>query len=150
MSFTPHLLSLYMYHSTHTNVKNRHGLFNFAQATLPLLLDSVDAAPPYPPTLLVTGATASLRGGVKFADFAAGKFAKRAITQSLAREFGPKGVHVAHIIIDGGIDIPRLAEYKGRFNGGAPDGMLSPDAVSLFSTLFFFSSLKALVMSEHR
>lgn len=58
-----------------------HGLFNFAQATLPLLLASVDSSP-YPPTLLVTGATASLRGGVKFADFAAGKFAKRALTQS--------------------------------------------------------------------
>lgn len=127
---------------------NRHGLFNFAQATLPLLLESVDASPPYPPTLLVTGATASLRGGVKFADFAAGKFAKRAITQSLAREFGPKGVHVAHIIIDGGIDIPRLAEYKGRFNGGAPDGMLSPDAVSVWPLLFSFS-LKAPVISEH-
>lgn len=39
-------------------------------------------------------------------------------------------MHVAHVIIDGGIDIPRLAEYKSRFNGGAPDGMLSPDAVS--------------------
>lgn len=60
---------------------NSHGLFNFAQATLPLLLASVDSSP-HPPTLLVTGATASLRGGVKFADFAAGKFAKRAITQS--------------------------------------------------------------------
>lgn len=38
-------------------------------------------------------------------------------------------MHVAHVIIDGGIDIPRLAEHKSRFNGGAADGMLSPDAV---------------------
>lgn len=119
-------------------METRHGLFNFAQATLPLLLESVDASPQYPPTLIVTGATASLRGGVKFADFAAGKFAKRAITQSLAREFGPQGVHVAHAIIDGGIDIPRLAEYRSRFNEGKPDGMLSPDAVSFYP--FFLSS----------
>lgn len=62
-------------------VSHSHGLFHFAQASLPLLLASVDKSP-HPPTLLVTGATASLRGGVKFADFAAGKFAKRAITQS--------------------------------------------------------------------
>lgn len=108
---------------------NAHGLFNFAQSTLPLLLDSVDSSP-HPPSLIVTGATASLRGSVKFADFAAGKFAVRAITQSLAREFGPKGVHVSHAIIDGGIDIPRLAEHKSKFNNGAPDGMLSPDAIA--------------------
>lgn len=109
-----------------------HGLFNFAQATVPLLLASVDASPQYPPTLLVTGATASVRGSVKFADFAAGKFANRAIAQSLAREFGPRGVHVAHAIIDGGIDIPRLAgsEAAGRRERGPPDGLLSPDAVS--------------------
>lgn len=104
-------------------------MFNFAQGALPLLLDSVEGSP-HPPSLIVTGATASLRGSAIFADFAAGKFAKRAITQSLAREFGPKGVHVAHAVIDGGIDGPRMAQYKSRFNNGAPDGMLSPDAVS--------------------
>ena len=81
-------------------------------------------------TLIFTGATASIRGSAKFANFAAGKFAARAITQSLAREFGPRGVHVAHAIIDGGIDIPRLAEYKHKFNNGAPDGLISPDSVS--------------------
>lgn len=112
-------------------IVRRHGLFNFAQSILPLLLDSVDSSP-HPPSLIVTGATASLRGSVKFADFAAGKFAVRAITQSLAREFGPKGVHVSHAIIDGGIDIPRLADHKSKFNNGLPDGMLSPDAVSQY------------------
>lgn len=106
-----------------------HGLFNFAQNTLPLLLESVDSSP-NPPSLIVTGATASIRGSAKFTNFAAGKFAARAITQSLAREFGPQGVHVAHAIIDGGIDIPRLAEYKDKFNNGAPDGLISPDSVS--------------------
>lgn len=107
----------------------RHGLFNFAQSTLPLLLDSVDSSP-HPPTLIATGATASLRGSAKFADFAAGKFAVRAIAQSLAREFGPKGVHVAHTIIDGVIDIPRLAHLKPQINNGSPDGLISPAAVS--------------------
>ncbi|KAK2607769.1 hypothetical protein N8I77_006421 [Diaporthe amygdali] len=108
---------------------NAHGLFNFAQNTLPLLLESVDSSP-NPPSLIVTGATASIRGSAKFTNFAAGKFAARAITQSLAREFGPQGVHVAHAIIDGGIDIPRLAEYKDKFNNGAPDGLISPDSIA--------------------
>ena len=52
---------------------------------------------------MFTGATASLRGGNGFAAFAQGKFALRAIAQSMARELGPKGIHVAHFIIDGGI-----------------------------------------------
>lgn len=118
-------LHLTMWH----NATRSHGLFHFAQGTLPLLLESVDSSP-HPPSLIVTGATASIRGSAKFANFAAGKFAARAITQSLAREFGPRGVHVAHAIIDGGIDIPRLAEYKHKFNNGAPDGLISPDSVS--------------------
>lgn len=57
---------------------------------------------------------------------------ERAIAQSLAREFGPQGVHVAHAIIDGGIDIPRLADDKS-FNNGAKDGKISPDAVSQYA-----------------
>ena len=52
-------------------------------------------------TLLITGATASLRGGKGFAAFASGKFALRALAQSMARELGPEGIHVAHINIDG-------------------------------------------------
>jgi NAD(P)-dependent dehydrogenase (short-subunit alcohol dehydrogenase family) len=52
-------------------------------------------------TILITGATASLRGGARFANLAAPKFALRAIAQCAARELGPKGIHVAHIIIDG-------------------------------------------------
>lgn len=63
--------------------KNSHGLFNFAQATIPLLLEAVDASP-HPPTLVVTGATASMRGGVKFADFAAGKFAGTSVVTFLS------------------------------------------------------------------
>jgi NAD(P)-dependent dehydrogenase (short-subunit alcohol dehydrogenase family) len=64
-------------------------------------------------TIIFTGATAAMRGGVNFAAFAMGKFGLRALAQSMARELGPKGIHVAHTIIDGGIgdsaDASRLA-----------------------------------------
>jgi hypothetical protein len=60
--------------------------------------------------------------------FASGKFALRATGQSLAREFGPKGVHVAHAIIDGVIDIPRTNDWP--VNGGVEDGKISSEAVS--------------------
>ncbi|KAK8086378.1 hypothetical protein PG994_001352 [Apiospora phragmitis] len=107
---------------------NARGFFLFAQQTIPLLLESVDASPPYPPTLIATGATASMRGGAHCAGFAAGMVARRSIAQSLAREFGPKGVHVAHAVIDGVIDLPRTKEYN--VNGGAEDGKLDPDAIA--------------------
>jgi len=106
---------------------NAHGLYNFAQNTLPLLLETVPDSP-HAPTLLVTGATASLRGSSQFGTFAAGMFARRALAQSLAREFGPRGVHVAHVIIDAVIDIPRT---KGSVvNNGAPDGKVDPNAIA--------------------
>lgn len=105
----------------------RLGLFNFAQCTIPLLLASASDSP-HPPTLIVTGATASVRGSARFGDFAAGKFAVRALCQSLAREFGPQGVHVAHAIVDGVIDIPRTKAYS--VNGGGPDSKIDPDAIA--------------------
>ena len=55
-------------------------------------------------TIILTGATAGIRGGAKFSAFASAKFAQRGLAQSLAREFGPKGVHVAHLVLDGLID----------------------------------------------
>jgi len=67
-------------------------------------------------TLLFTGATASVRGGAGFAAFASAKFGVRAMAQSLARELGPKGVHVAHLIIDAGIDSPAIhARRRARY-----------------------------------
>jgi short-subunit dehydrogenase len=63
-------------------------------------------------TILFTGATASLRGSAQFAGFAASKFALRALAQSMARELGPKGVHVAHIIVDGPINTPTQLQSK--------------------------------------
>ncbi|KAH8664512.1 hypothetical protein BX600DRAFT_464578 [Xylariales sp. PMI_506] len=106
---------------------NIRGFFNFAQKALPLLEDAVPTSK-YPPTLVVTGATASVRGSARFGTFAAGKWAKRGLTQSLAREYGPKGVHVAHAVIDGVIDIPRTQHYN--VNGGVEGGKISPDSIA--------------------
>ena len=82
-------------------------------------------------SLLFTGATASLRGGAKFAAFASAKAGLRSLAQSLAREFGPQGVHVAHVVIDGGIDGERLraAAPQRAIDAGA-DGLLRPDAIA--------------------
>lgn len=111
-----------------TNSYNRQGAFSFAQRCLPLLLGSRESSE-YPPTLIFTGATASLKGSANFAAFASGKFALRALAQSLAREFGPQGVHVSHTIIDGIIDIPRTKAWSNEH----VDGKLSPDAVGVNS-----------------
>jgi NAD(P)-dependent dehydrogenase (short-subunit alcohol dehydrogenase family) len=78
-------------------------------------------------TILFTGATASLRGGSGSAAFAGAKFALRALAQSLARELGPKGIHVAHVIIDGIINTPRA---RSRFPDRPLDAMLDPDAIA--------------------
>lgn len=85
----------------------------------------------HPPTLIFTGATASIKANANVASFATGKHALRALSQSLAKEFGPKGVHVSHAIIDGVIDIPMTREWKV---GDAPDSKISPDAVSCYSS----------------
>jgi hypothetical protein len=61
---------------------------------------------------------------------AAGKSGQRILAQSLAREFGPQGVHVAHAIIDGGIDVPDASHYPT--NEGTPENRISPYAVSEF------------------
>src|SRR6266540_535451 len=68
--------------------------------------------------IFFTGATASLRGGVGYAAFASAKFGLRAVAQSIARELGPKNIHVAHLIIDAGVDIvwvrERIKEREGE------------------------------------
>lgn len=82
-------------------------------------------------TILFTGATGSLRGKAGFAAFAAAKAGVRALSQSLAREVGPQGVHVAHLIIDGGIDGDRLLRTRpGLREERGEDGLLSPDAIA--------------------
>ena len=105
----------------------RRGAFYFSQAVLPLLLEKVDNSPEYPPTLIFTSATAAMKGSALCSSFATGKFAMRALAQSLAREFGPKGIHVNHAIIDGVIDIERTKDWKFDH----PDAKIKPEAVGL-------------------
>ncbi len=82
-------------------------------------------------TILFTGATASLRGGAGFAAFAGAKFALRALAQSMARELGPQGIHVAHVVIDGAIDTAFIAEnFPQRYALKAQDGILNPDHIA--------------------
>lgn len=144
------------------------GAFLFSQASLPLLLKGVEGKSEHPPSLIFTGlpfsfflmdhilgdyvltetgATASIKGSANFAGFASGKFALRALSQSLAREFGPKGVHVAHIIVDGIIDIPRLKHYQFEHE----DAKLSPDSVrqSLhFIYIYIYNVYSKLTLSS--
>lgn len=78
-------------------------------------------------TILFTGATASVRGREGFAAFASAKHGLRALAQSMARELGPKGVHVAHTIIDGAIDTAWIAEnFPDRHALKSQDGILNP------------------------
>ena len=82
-------------------------------------------------TILFTGATASLRGGVGFSAFAGGKAALRALAQSMAREFGPQGLHVAHVVVDGVIDSERVrTTYPDRVAALGPRGLLEPDSIA--------------------
>ena len=75
--------------------------------------------------ILLTGATAGVKGFALSSAFAMGKFALRGLAQSAARELGPKGIHVAHFVVDGGVRSERRPEPSDR-----PDSMLDPDAVA--------------------
>jgi NAD(P)-dependent dehydrogenase (short-subunit alcohol dehydrogenase family) len=78
-------------------------------------------------TILFTGATASLRGSANFAAFAGAKHALRALAQSMARELGPRGIHVAHVVIDGAIDTDFIREnFPERYALKEQDGILDP------------------------
>lgn len=82
-------------------------------------------------TILFTGATASVRGGSGYAAFASAKAALRALSQSMARELGPEGIHVAHAIIDGAIDTPWIRDnFPERYALKEQDGILDPDAIA--------------------
>jgi len=99
--------------------------FLFVRATVPLLLQSGGGS------LLLTGATASVRGGGAFIAFASAKAALRSLAQSAAREYGPQGIHVAHVVIDGGIDGDRLRTgASDRVAAAGEDGLLQPDAIA--------------------
>ncbi|NEO32841.1 MAG: SDR family NAD(P)-dependent oxidoreductase [Symploca sp. SIO3C6] len=97
------------------------GAFLAVQQVLPAMVERGSGA------ILLTGATASLRGGARFAGLAVGKFGLRALAQSLAREFSPQGIHVAHIIIDGLINTPRVQAMAPERESHT---MLSPEAIA--------------------
>ncbi len=100
---------------------NCAGAFYAAQQVLPAMVEAGRG------TVLLTGATAALRGGARFSALAVGKFGLRALAQSIAREFGPQGIHVAHAVIDGQIDTPRVREMSP---GREDHTLLSPDAIA--------------------
>ena len=75
--------------------------------------------------ILFTGASASVKGYAQSAPFAMGKFALRGLAQSMARELAPRGIHVAHVVIDGGIRSARRTEPADK-----PDSLLDPDAIA--------------------
>jgi NAD(P)-dependent dehydrogenase (short-subunit alcohol dehydrogenase family) len=82
-------------------------------------------------TIIFTGATASLRGSAGFSAFAGAKHALRALAQSMARELGPQGIHVAHVVIDGAIDTAFIAEnFPQRYALKDKDGILKPDDIA--------------------
>ena len=95
------------------------GGFLVAQAAVKRMLPRKQGA------LLFTGASASVKGYAQSAAFAMGKFALRGLAQSLARELGPQGIHVAHFIIDGGIRSARRPVEADK-----PDALLDPDAIA--------------------
>jgi NAD(P)-dependent dehydrogenase (short-subunit alcohol dehydrogenase family) len=87
-------------------------------------------------SIFLTGATASLRGGIGFAAFASAKFGLRAVSQAAARELGPKNIHVAHLIIDAGVDTQFVRDrIKAREGEEAlanldPERLMNPDAIA--------------------
>jgi short-subunit dehydrogenase len=96
-----------------------YGGFLVAQAAVRRMLPRGEGA------LLFTGASASVKGYAQSAPFAMGKFALRGLAQSLARELSPQGIHVAHVVIDGGI-----ASARRPVPADKPDSLLDPDAIA--------------------
>jgi NAD(P)-dependent dehydrogenase (short-subunit alcohol dehydrogenase family) len=103
-----------------------YGGFLVAQAALVRMVERGHGA------LFFTGASASVKGYAESAPFAMGKFALRGMAQSLAREFGPKNIHVAHFVIDGGIERAggTSSDEMRRSGARGEDGMLTPDAIA--------------------
>jgi NAD(P)-dependent dehydrogenase (short-subunit alcohol dehydrogenase family) len=95
------------------------GGFLVAQAAVKRMLPREHGA------ILFTGASASVKGYAQSAPFAMGKFALRGLAQSMARELSPQGIHVAHVVIDGGIRSARRPEDPAK-----PDALLDPNAIA--------------------
>jgi len=103
------------------------GAINFSHALLPLLIATAGQRPDHPPTLIFTGATASVKANAMASQFSTAKFALRALTSALAKEFGPKGVHVSHAIIDGVIDTPKTKEWM---KDAGEDAKIKPEGIA--------------------
>jgi NAD(P)-dependent dehydrogenase (short-subunit alcohol dehydrogenase family) len=103
------------------------GAVNFTRAVLPLLASTAEKKPEHPPTLIFTGATASVKANALATPFNSAKFALRAFSSGIAKEFGPKGVHVGHAIIDGVIDTPRA---KAWLTDAGPDAKIAADGIA--------------------
>ncbi|MEO4002074.1 SDR family NAD(P)-dependent oxidoreductase [Mesorhizobium sp. CAU 1732] len=100
---------------------NTMALLHLARLTTPAMVEAGDGA------LIVTGNTSALRGKPNFAGFAPSKAAQRILSEAIARELGPKGVHVAYVIIDAVIDVPRQRE---RFPDAADDFFVQPASIA--------------------
>ncbi|MGJ4885437.1 MULTISPECIES: SDR family NAD(P)-dependent oxidoreductase [unclassified Bradyrhizobium] len=85
-------------------------------------------------SILFTGATASLRGGTGYAAFASAKFGLRAVAQSMARELGPKNIHVVHLIIDAGVDSPAI-HARMKAAKGMEASEIPPDSLTKTSSI---------------
>lgn len=82
-------------------------------------------------TILYTGATAGIRGAANFAAFAGAKHALRALAQSMARELGPRNIHVAHVVVDGAIDTDFIkATFPEMYARKDQDGILNPEHIA--------------------
>jgi NAD(P)-dependent dehydrogenase (short-subunit alcohol dehydrogenase family) len=100
---------------------NCMGGFLAARAVIPAMLTCNRG------TLIFTGATASRRGSASFSCLSVGKFGLRALAQSLARELGPRGIHVVHAVIDGQIDVPGSSRRQAA---RAAHTLLDPDSIA--------------------
>ena len=100
---------------------NTLGLVACAQQVIPSMTENGEG------NIMVIGATASLRGGAQSTAFASAKAAQRSVAQSMARDLGPKGIHVGYLVIDGIIDIERT---RARFPDRANDFFMQPDAIA--------------------
>ncbi|PPC89272.1 MAG: glucose 1-dehydrogenase [Methylobacter sp.] len=119
------LLDTTLEHFTALWRQNTLGAFLFAREAARSML------PQGRGTVIFTGATASMRARPPFTGFAAAKAGVRAIAQGMAREFGPRGLHVAHVVIDGVIDGDRARRQFSQYvDSKGKDGLLHPDAIA--------------------
>ena len=100
---------------------NTRGLFYLARRAAPEMVAAGEGA------IIVTGDTSARRGRANYAGFAPTKAAQRILSEAMARELGPKGVHVAYIVIDAVIDVPWARE---RFNDKPDDFFIAPAAIA--------------------